>query len=233
MTRAESNARSAWWMAKAGSNRASNHSSSLSAISPAARFRFHRPLEEKPSPCCCRTNGTPGKISATRGTTHPLNANNTPARIQFWMSWAGVWFAWRGWVQYAGADSILDELGREAVIARSLPLDRRVPVIIPGAFLRDDEIAALIPEIKAGRRLLWWSPSFYCWGHACRELLGAEIVDFFPDHRANFTWQGSQRDLPGFPERTMPVVRPLESARVEIQKEDPLLLCHKLGAGEI
>ncbi|MBI4025877.1 MAG: cellulase family glycosylhydrolase [Verrucomicrobia bacterium] len=137
--------------------------------------------------------------------------------------------------QYAGADSILDELGCQAVIVRKLDRNHRAPAIIPGAALRDDEIAALIPEVKNGQKLLWWAPNFYCWGPACRELAGAEIVDFFPDHVARFCWRDREWSLPGFPGRTMPVVRPVGSAAVEIQDRDgrPLLLRHKLGKGEI
>ncbi len=137
--------------------------------------------------------------------------------------------------QYAGVDSILEESGRHAVVIRAPTDELRTPLIIPGAGLRDDEMARLIPTVAAGRRLLWWSPSPYCWGPAGRELVGAEIVDFLPDHAVSFTWKDQGWKLPGFPDRNMAVVRPIGEARVAIHDEAgrPLLICHRVGRGEI
>lgn len=135
--------------------------------------------------------------------------------------------------QYAGADSILDELGWNAAVTREP--HGRIPSIIPGAALRDDEIAGLVPKVRAGLRLLWWGLNFYAWGPACRELVGAEVVDFYPDHPASFSWNRKKWTLPGFPYETMAVVRPLRETEVLIadRQQRPLLLRKRIGRGEV
>jgi hypothetical protein len=132
---------------------------------------------------------------------------------------------------YAGADSLAEELGREAVIAREWPAGAPVAVV-PGACLRDDEIPALLERVRAGGRLLWWSPHPYAWGRRGNELLGAAVVDFLPPSPVEFRawnrrwrlerWMGEDR-----------AVVALRGARA--LAKDPqgraLLLEHRLGRG--
>lgn len=75
---------------------------------------------------------------------------------------------------------LLGRLGHAVRIVRGdRPLDPALrTLVVPGALLAGDEIAALDGWVRAGGRLIWHGPDPMNWSHTCGGLLGAWPVDY-------------------------------------------------------
>lgn len=134
------------------------------------------------------------------------------------------------------AHYMLQSLGHHVAIVRGdLPLEN-IPdaLVVCGARLDGQEIAALETWVRAGGKLLWHGPDPFNWNPCCARLLGAVPVDYRAHLPVSIDFGGRFCTFATFPRGLRAEVE-TTSAVVVARDQDgvAVVLKHKLEAGSV